>query len=156
MNLKKLIISSFAFSPMLIAGLVAPASAAIDELLMYPGATCTKLTGGTPTLNSNGRLVNNTTSNITVLCPTFDNGTNFTVSVWVIDNSSSANISCSARAENPLSGSGTQTQTTSGFSSDAKQLNFTGPTVGGTFTYRFYVCTLPPGTILINYRGRAS
>jgi hypothetical protein len=155
---KKFIISSFAFGAVLIASSVTPATAAIDEALMYPGATCTKLSGGTPTIDANGRLLNKTASTMTVLCPIFDHGTRFTGSVWVIDNSSIGNISCSAQARNPtinINPNLTQTQTTSGSSLKAKQLDFTGPNVDGLSTYRFYTCTLPAGTTLINYRGKA-
>jgi hypothetical protein len=130
--------------------------AAIDESMMYPGSNCIRLSGGTPTFTSSGRIVNNTASSMTVQCPMYDRGTDFTGAIWVIDNSVSANITCSSVARNPLgSPSASQTKSTSGNSSSAMVLSFTGPDVSGTFTYRFYNCTLPPTTQIINYRGIA-
>jgi len=85
----------------------------------------------------------------------YDNGTNFTGNVWVLDNSTTPNVTCSANARNPISGSGTQTKSTTGNSSSSMVLSFTGPDVSATFTYRFYTCTLPPTTAIISYRGIA-
>jgi hypothetical protein len=137
--------------------LVSPRSAVavIDERLVYPGSNCVKVAGGAPTFNSNGWLVNNTSSLMIVQCPMYDNGTDFTGNVWVLDNSTTANVTCSSNARNPISGSGTQTLSTSGNSSSSKVLSFTGPDISGTFTFRFYTCTLPPTTAVINYRGIA-
>jgi hypothetical protein len=128
----------------------------IDEALVYPGSNCIVRSGGTPTYTSTGRIVNNTASNMFVQCPMYDNGFNFTGNVWVIDNSTSANITCSSVVRNPLGNPSTsQTQSTSGNASAAMNLSFTGPDASGTFTFRFYNCTLPPTTQLISYRGRA-
>jgi hypothetical protein len=132
-----------------------PAAAAIDEPLVYPGSNCIRISGGTPTYLSNGRIWNNTAVNITVQCPMYDKGTDFTGNVWVIDNSTSANITCTALARNPISGSGSQMKSTSGNASSSMVLSFDGPDVGGTFTFRFYNCVLPPTTQIISYRGRA-
>jgi hypothetical protein len=133
-----------------------PAAAAIDEPLVYPGSNCIRRLGGTPTYTSSGRLVNNTSSNMTVQCPMYDNGFNFTGAIWVIDNSTTANITCSSVARNPLGNpSASQSKSTVGNSSSAMTLSFTGPDVSGTFTYRFYNCVLPPTTAIISYRGRA-
>lgn len=131
------------------------AAAVIDELLVYPGSNCVRAAGGTPTFNSNGWLVNTTASTMVVQCPLYDNGTNFTGNVWVLDNSTTANVTCSSNARNPISGSGTQTKSTTGNSSSSMVLSFTGPDIGGTFTFRFYTCTLPPTTAIISYRGIA-
>jgi hypothetical protein len=133
-----------------------PAAAIIDELLVYPGSNCKVISGGTPTYSSNGTLVNSTGSTLGVQCPMYDNGYDFAGSVWVLDNSTTADVACSSVARNALgSPNGTQLRSTSGNSSDVKQLNFDGPDVTGLFTYRFYNCNLPPGTQLIAYRGRA-
>lgn len=131
------------------------ANAAIDERLVYPGSNCVRAAGGTPTFNSSGWLVNNTSSIMIVQCPMYDNGTDFTGNVWVLDNSTSANVTCSSNARNPLGGGGTQTLSTSGNASAAMALSFTGPDVAGTFAFRFYTCTLPPTTAIISYRGIA-
>jgi hypothetical protein len=133
-----------------------PAAAAIDELLVYPGSNCIRISGGTPSYTSSGRLVNNTASNITVQCPMYDNGFNFTGHVWVIDNSTTANITCSSVVRNPLGNPSTsQPKSTVGNASSAMTLSFDGPDAIGTFTYRFYNCVLPPTTQIISYRGRA-
>lgn len=152
MNTKKLTIAGFAIGAILIAGLPRPAAAVIDELLMYPGANCTKQSGGSPTFLSNGRLRNNTAANITVQCPMYDRGANFTGRVWVFTPPNLA-VSCSSNATNPLAGaSSPQMGSASG---NPGAISFSGPTNTGTFTYRFYNCTLPPGTEIINYRGQA-
>src|SRR2546421_1621880 len=65
------------------------------------------------------------------------------------------NVTCTANARNPISGSGTQTKSTTGNSSSSMVLSFTGPDVSATFTYCFYTCTLPPTTAIISYRGIA-
>jgi hypothetical protein len=46
-------------------------------------------------------------------------------------------------------------KSTSGNASSSMVLSFDGPDVGGTFTFRFYNCVLPPTTQIISYRGRA-
>lgn len=155
-NVKAIIASGLALSTLLMAS--SPAHAEIDERLVYPGANCKKLLGtGEPTFDTNGVLLNNSSSTLTVLCPMYDNGNFFAGDVFVVDNSASANISCQSRTANPLGNPNvTQTQTTSGFSSDTKTLSFTGPTATGTFTYRFYICSLPSGTALLSYSGRAN
>jgi hypothetical protein len=132
------------------------ATAAIDELLVYPGSNCIRISGGTPTYTISGRLVNNTASSMTVQCPMYDNGFNFSGNVWVLDNSTTGNITCTSNVRNPLGNpTAQQTQSTSGNSSSAMVLSFTGPDAVGTFTFRFYNCTLPPTTAIISYRGRA-
>jgi len=156
LNIKTIIASGLAVSTLLIAS--SPAQAEIDERLVYPGANCKKLFGtGEPTFNTNGVLNNNTSSTLTVLCPMYDNGNFFAGDVFVLDTNASADISCQSRTANPLGNPNvTQTKTTSGFSSDTKTLSFNGPTATGTFTYRFYICSLPPGTLLFSYSGRAN
>ena len=91
-----------------------PASAAIDEALVYPGSNCIRISGGTPTYTAMDDSVNNTASNITIQCPMYDKGTDFTGNVWVIDNSTTANVMCTSRARNPISGAGSQTKPTTG------------------------------------------
>jgi len=106
----------------------------------------------------------------------YDNGVSFTGRIWVIDNnninSPAGNITCCSKCRNPLGNPHTnQCKSTSGNSSAAMALDFDGPSgtslstgCPGTFSYRFYDCTLPgtltggttqPPTAIINYRGRA-
>jgi hypothetical protein len=86
----------------------------------------------------------------------YDNGFNFTGRVWVLDNNVSANITCCSKIRNPLiNPRANQCKSTSGNSSAAMALDFDGPDAGGTFSYRFYDCSLPPTTAIINYRGIA-
>jgi hypothetical protein len=144
-------------SAIVLLSLPRPAVAAeISELLVYPGSNCKVEFGGTPSINSSGWLVNNTKSTIYVQCPMYDNGFDFTGNVWVFDNSTTDDVLCRSFAFNPLGSTGSgQEQSTSGQSSTPMTLSFTGPDVGGTFTYRFYSCTLPPTTAIVSYRGCA-
>jgi hypothetical protein len=131
-------------------------AAPIDELLVYPGSNCKVLSGGAATYTTSGRLVNNTAANLTVQCPLYDNGFDFSGNVWVIDNSVAANITCSSVIRNPLGNPSTsEAKSTAGNASSAMVLSFTGPDAGGTFSYRFFNCVLPPTTQIINYRGKA-
>jgi hypothetical protein len=170
---------------MLVVGLPRPAAAqAIGEPLMYPGSNCFRVTGGihaaaagsTNPLDlstTHGTLTNNATTATVVQCPMYDNGVTFIGRVWVIDNTTTANITCCSKCRNPLGNPHTnQCKSTSGNSNTAKALDFDGPSGSslssgcpGTFSYRFYDCTLPgtmtgsttaqPPTRIINYRGRA-
>jgi hypothetical protein len=131
-------------------------AAPIDELLVYPGSNCRAISGGPATYTAGGRLVNNNAVSITVQCPLYDNGFDFSGNVWVIDNSTTANISCLSLIRNPLgSPTAVQAKSTTGNASTAMVLSFTGPDAGGTFSFRFYNCVLPPTTQIINYRGKA-
>lgn len=142
------------------AGLPRPAAAVIDELLMYPGSNCIKQAGaGSPTFTSSGTLVNNTTSTITVQCPMYDNGSDFIGRVWVSHANPPVVVTCSSNLRNPI---GTGSQPTIQTKSVAAgtppvPIDFDGPdtSVIQTFSYRFYNCTLPKGTTLHNYRGKA-
>jgi hypothetical protein len=160
MTIKTFTIVGVVISTMLIVTFPRVAAAAeIDELLVYPGVNCHVVGGGPASYNTSGWLINNTSSIMTVECPMYDNGYDFTGTMWVYDNSVSADVSCDSRARNP-GGSpnvNSPTLTTSGNQSfpPAKALNFTGPDVGGTWTYRFYRCTLPPTTAIVSYRGCA-
>jgi hypothetical protein len=167
MSTKRLTIVASVIAVMLVLTLPRPAAAQgqIGESLVYPGSNCIKVTGGTPTffasvdpLNNSqlhGRLRNDTTTTMVVQCPMYDNGTNFTGRVWVIDNSVTQNITCCSKIRNPVSGAANQCKSTSGNSSSTKTLDFDGPDQTGTFGYRFYDCSLPPTTQIISYRGIA-
>ena len=157
MIIRTLRVLGLAIGGILLLSLTGPISAApIDELLMYPGSNCRVTSGGPGIVSSSGRIVNNTAANMTIQCPMYDNGFDFTGAIWVIDNSVSANITCSSNIRNPLGNPSTsQTKSTAGNASAAMVLSFTGPDASGTFSYRFYTCVLPPTTQLINYRGRA-
>src|SRR3954453_14215842 len=95
-----------------------PAAALIDESLVYPGSNCIKVSGGDPTFSAstnasdlsllNGRMINNTASNMVVQCPMYDNGTDFQGNVWVLDNSVSANVTCCSKYRNPLGNAANQ------------------------------------------------
>ncbi len=159
MNTKTLTISGFAMGAILMAGLPRPAAAVIDELLMYPGSNCIKQAGaGSPTFTSSGTLVNNTNSDITVQCPMYDGGLDFTGRVWVSHANPPVVVTCSSNVRNPL-GTPNLTQTKSVAAGGVVGIVFDGPDVPpGTptsFSYRFYNCTLPKGTTLHNYRGQA-
>ena len=146
-----------AVGAILFLSLTGPISAApIDELLMYPGSNCRVVSGGPATITTSGRLWNNTAANMTVQCPMYDNGFDFTGAIWVIDNNASANILCNSHIKNPLGNPSLfETKSTTGNASAAMVLTYTGPDASGTFSYRFYTCVLPPTTQIINYRGRA-
>src|SRR5215472_17088265 len=101
---------------------------AIGEPLMYPGSNCIKVTGGTPTFSAStnpsdtsalhGRLTNNTTTTMVVQCPMYDNGVNFAGRVWVLDNSTTADVTCCSKCRNPLGNPHTnQCKSTAGNSS---------------------------------------
>jgi hypothetical protein len=167
MPTKTLTIVASVIAVMLVVTLPRPAAAQpIDEPLMYPGSNCIKVTGGTPTFFASvsssslsplhGTLQNNTTSTMVVQCPMYDNGFNFTGRIWVIDNNVTQNITCCSKTRNPLGGAeANQCKSTSGNSSSPKTLDFDGPDKPGTFTRRFYDCSLPPTTSIIQYRGIA-
>jgi hypothetical protein len=153
MTIKTLTILASAIVAVLVVFAPCPAVAAIDELLVYPGSNCIRISGGTPTYTSSGRLQNNTGATMGVQCPMYDNGFDFSGNIWVVTPSATVAVACSSVVRNPL-GSPSASQLKSG-SGNPGVLTFDGPDALGTFTYRFYNCTLPPGTQIISYRGRA-
>jgi hypothetical protein len=158
MTAKILTIVGVVISATLIVTSPRPAiGAEINELLVYPGVNCRVTGGGPASFNGSGWLVNNNLVNMTVQCPMYDNGNNFTGNVWVLDNSMTANVSCCSKLRYPNGAGADQCKSTSGNSSSAMALSFSGPDAGGNFSFgfRFYQCTLPPTTAVISYRGCA-
>lgn len=147
MNTKTLTISGFAMGAILLAGLPRPAAAVIDEFLVYPGSNCIKQAGaGSPTFTSGGRLQNNTAGDMTVQCPMYDNGFDFTGHVWVIDPVTPGNIACSSVIKNPLGNpNASQPKSTSGFSSSVQALSLMDLTGPETFLIASTLAPCLPG-----------
>jgi hypothetical protein len=134
-----------------------PTQAAIDEFLMYPGANCHKVSGsGTPTIDPfEGRIKNAGSTDITVLCPMYDRGKNFTGRISVLDPNQRADIICRSIVAGALDTAIYILKKTSGSSDSPMVLDFNGPNASAISGYRFYTCILPPGTSITSYRGQA-
>src|SRR5262249_11428233 len=108
---KKFLMTSLALGALFLTTSSAHAqSAQIGESLMYPGANCRMADGSVsgfqePTVFPNGALHTNGNITVGVVCPMYDNGTNFKGDVWVMNNNTSGqDIICYSEADNYLSG----------------------------------------------------
>jgi hypothetical protein len=134
-------------------GLALPALAA--PLQNYPGAMCVPVSGAAR-VTANGHAENGAAATATLLCPVVRENPlsmgNANGDIWLTDAHYSGNICCSSRAKDP---GGQPVRFTSDKCTTGVQgnvsLNFSGPAASGTWSSRFYLCTVP-GT----YSGNAS
>jgi hypothetical protein len=113
-----------------------------------PGATCVAASG-TLVNSSDGQSVNLTTSSATAVCPIDRQiaptlSTKVQATVWVVDQSTSANICCTLHSKNPAGGEQTSPQVCSSSSSSTYQtISLAQITDGATFSHYFISCTVP-------------
>lgn len=113
-----------------------------------PGATCVASSGAL--VNSiDGQAANLTTSSATAVCPIDRQiaptvSTKVAATVWVVDESSSANVCCTLHSRNPNGVSVNSAQVcSSGQTSASQQLSLAQITDNTTFSHYFITCTVP-------------
>jgi len=114
-----------------------------------PGATCVAASGSL--INSvDGASANLGASAATAVCPADrqiapTTSTKVAATVWVVDESSTANVCCTINSKNPSGALVTNTAPvcSTGASSAAQQLSLPQITDGFTFSHYYVQCTIP-------------
>jgi hypothetical protein len=113
-----------------------------------PGATCVA-SSGTLVNSVDGQSANLTTSSATAVCPIDRQiaptlSTKVAATVWVVDESTSANVCCTLHSKNLAGGEQSSPQVCSSGSSSAYQtISLAQITDGATFSHYFISCTVP-------------
>jgi hypothetical protein len=113
-----------------------------------PGATCVA-SSGTLVNSVDGQSANLTTSSATAVCPIDRQiaptvSTKVAATVWVVDESTSANVCCTLHSKNPGGAEVNGSQVcSSGSSSNYQTLSLAQITDGATFSHYFITCTVP-------------
>jgi len=132
------------------------ASSAFAAQHTYPGAMCVKANEsssnkGTAKVDNNAQLLNSSATNdLTVVCPVVGPYNDLSgtppenkAEVFVHDAHFDEDVCCSARANNVgVVHFGPQV-CTSGTDTRYKTLQMTTPSIGFTFTSRYFLCTIP-------------
>ena len=113
-----------------------------------PGATCVA-SSGTLVNSVDGQSVNLTTSSASAVCPIDRQiaptvSTKVAATVWVVDQSTSANICCTLHSKNPAGGEQSSPQVcSSGSNSTYQTISLAQITDNATFSHYFISCTVP-------------
>ncbi len=136
--------------------LFATPALALNEMLTFAGSQCASTTATQPTVTGNAEASNTSASALTFICPLVRSPANLidqaTGSIWVNDAHYSSNVCCSLRSKDPGGQSVITTASSCSTGVDASvKLDFVSAIPSGTWSTRFYRCTVP-GT----YSGNAS
>jgi hypothetical protein len=121
-----------------------------------PGAACVATSATQPTVTTNAEAENRAASALTFICPIVRGELELTglndASVWVHDRHYNSNVCCSSRSKDPggQSVKFTSDKCSAGVET-SKKLDFAGPVPSGTWSARFFLCTVPG-----LYQGNAS
>lgn len=113
-----------------------------------PGATCVA-SSGTLVNSIDGQSANLTASSATAVCPIDRQiaptvSTKVAATVWVVDESSTANVCCTLHSRNPSGAIVNSAQVCStGQSSASQSLALAQITDGTTFSHYYITCTVP-------------
>jgi hypothetical protein len=113
----------------------------------YPGSMCTRTSGGTLQIDSAAQAANSAASALNVVCPVvgpYNDLSGNQAEVFVRDMHFTQDVCCEARATNNgkiYFGSKT---CSSGTKVGIQPLAVTPPSVGFTWTSRYFYCTVPP------------
>lgn len=150
----------------ILAFVLCQVSSAMAAEHTYPGSMCVKATGvsgnrGVPRINHLGEMLNASTTgdSLIVVCPVVGpyNDLSGTVpdnsaDVFVHDTSDSADVCCTARANNVGALTSGPTVCSSETDTRYQRLRLQTPVVNFTFTSRSFLCVIPAGSSIRLYR----